>query len=131
LWRAKQAREWAGRATERYPERADHWNVLGVAHYRVGDYASAIDALAKAASLRPDGNPFGEFFLAMAHWRLGDKRQASEWYDKAVAWLNRSRVQNQDYLRYRDEASTLMGIGESPSPGAEKKAAPEQKSGTK
>jgi serine/threonine protein kinase len=117
-WDARRARDWASRVTRLRQKYAEEWTVLGIAHYRLGDYPSAIAALDKARSLRPDEYAADEFFLAMAHWRLGDERQGREWYDKAVAWLNRTVVRNQDLLRYRAEAAELLGIKDSP-PGAD------------
>src|SRR5262249_46592546 len=36
---AKRVREWAGEASQRSPRSADDWRTLGIAHYRLGDYA--------------------------------------------------------------------------------------------
>src|SRR5262249_17527591 len=55
------------------PESADYRNTLGVAHYRNGDDKAAVAELERTMSLRAGGNSFDWFFLAMAHWRLGDR----------------------------------------------------------
>jgi serine/threonine protein kinase len=120
-WRnAKRAREWAGNAAERHPASAEAWNALGIAHYRLSDYPSAIAALKKAASLRSDEHAADEFFLAMAYRQVGDERQAREWYGKAVAWMERNRLQDQELLRYRAEAADVLGIRDSAVPNAGK-----------
>src|SRR5262249_23708705 len=114
--RAKLAREWASKVTEGHPEKVDNWNVLGIAHYQLGDYASAIVALEKAMSLRPEKHPADQLCLAMAHWRLQHVRQAHECYNEATALMNKNRVQNRDLLRFRTEAAELLGIKDSPQP---------------
>ena len=34
--------------------------------------------------LHAPGSAFDWFFLAMAHWRLGDKDKARKWYSQAI-----------------------------------------------
>jgi tetratricopeptide (TPR) repeat protein len=114
-WRKpERVRELASEATKRTPRSADLWATLGVAHYRLGDYAAAIGALENAMSLRPQEHPADQLFLAMAYWGLPDKQQAQRWYEKAIASMNKSQAQGEELLRYRDEASALLGIKESP-----------------
>jgi tetratricopeptide (TPR) repeat protein len=125
-WRANRARELASEATERDLEWIHHWIALGIAQYRLGDYRSAINALEKAMSLRPEGHGDDHLFLAMAHWKLGDERQAREWYDKAVAWMSKSGVQNQNLLRCRAEAEELLKIKPATKPERETIAPPKE-----
>src|SRR5262249_21231244 len=63
----------AKKAVELAPEEANCWNTLGVASYRAGDWKAAISSLEKSMKLRKGGTSFDWFFLAMAHWQLGDK----------------------------------------------------------
>ena len=56
-----------------------------MAHYRAGDWKASLTALEKSMELRKGGDSFDWFFLAMAHWQLGEKDEAREWYDRAVA----------------------------------------------
>jgi Flp pilus assembly protein TadD len=58
---------------------------LGVACYRAGDSKAAVAALTQSTNMREGGDGFGWFFLAMAYWQLGDRGEARQWYDKAVA----------------------------------------------
>jgi tetratricopeptide (TPR) repeat protein/tRNA A-37 threonylcarbamoyl transferase component Bud32 len=74
----------AQKAVEAQPKSGEFWNTLGVAHYRYGDVKAAIDELEKAMSLRVGGDSFDWFFLAMAHWRVGDRDKAQIWFDRAV-----------------------------------------------
>ena len=65
-----------------------------------------------------DGTPQGSatafdgFFLAMAHWQLGDKPQARSWYDKAVSWMEKNQPKNEELIRFRAEAAALLGVNE-------------------
>jgi hypothetical protein len=42
---------------------------------------------------------------------LGEKDVARTWYDKAVAWMDKNKSQDEDELRrFRTEAAELLGI---------------------
>jgi hypothetical protein len=58
--------------------------------------------------LRKGGDSFDWFFLAMAHWQLGNQDQARQWYDQAVAWMEKNQPQNEELLRFRAEAEELI-----------------------
>ena len=104
----KRAVELARRAVELMPQAGGFWNTLGVAHYRAGAGKDAIAALEKSMELRGgDGDDW--FFLAMAHWNLGDKDKARLWYDKAVAWAEDKYRFNPTLLAFRVEAGELFG----------------------
>ena len=49
------------------------------------------------------------FYLAMAHWQLGDRAQARTWYDKAVDWMDKNETTDEDLKRVRAEAAALAG----------------------
>ena len=83
---------------------------LGVAHYRAGDTKAAIAALHKSMELRQGGDGNDWFFLAMAHWQLGEKEQAHKWFDQAVQWMEKNDPRNEDLRRFRDEAEHLLGV---------------------
>ncbi len=55
---------------------------------------------------------FNAFFLAMAHWQLGDKPQAHSWYDKAVPWMEKNQPKDEELVRFRAEAAALLGVNE-------------------
>jgi serine/threonine protein kinase len=117
---AKRARDCANRAVEQNPRDTGAWTTLGIAAYRMGDPASAIAALEKAMSLQGDKCPTEQFFMAMAHWQLRDKQQAREWFEMATAWMSKNACQEENLLRFRTEASALLGISGSPPPSAQK-----------
>jgi tetratricopeptide (TPR) repeat protein len=95
------------------------WGSLGAARYRAGDWKGAVEALTRSSGLRGVGPAL--FFLAMAHWRLGEEGEARRIYDQAVALLakqkrpqeNRYRAYfYEEWLRFRAEAAELLGVGE-------------------
>jgi tetratricopeptide (TPR) repeat protein len=101
----------AQKAIELAPTNAELWNTLGVGLYRTGDYAKAIDALERSRALKP-GNDFfsyDAFFLAMAHWQLGHKTAARQWYDRATAWMDKNQPDSPDLQAFRAEAEALLG----------------------
>jgi uncharacterized protein HemY len=125
LRQTEQAVELAAKAVEKAPQAGHCWNTLGVARYRHGQFQEAIAALQKSMDLRSGGDPNDWLFLAMAHWRLGNKEQARRWYGKGVEWLEQNiESQDEELLGFRHEAEELMGIAatkpqpQAPSPGA-------------
>jgi serine/threonine protein kinase/Tfp pilus assembly protein PilF len=113
--------ELSRRAVELAPWGA-HWNVLGMAYCRVGNWTSAIEAHEKSMELRAGGDSYDWFFLAMAHWHLGHKDEARMWFDKGVEWMEEHRPDNKDLLYFRGEAAELLGVEE---PKAERPATSE------
>jgi uncharacterized protein HemY len=87
---------------------------LGVANYRAGHWGAAIEALEKSMELRNGGDGSDWFFLAMAHWQLGDRGRARTWYDRAVAWLDENRPHRVVLTRFRAEAAALLCPDELP-----------------
>ena len=100
----------ARHAAEASPKTASFWNTLGMAHYRAGHWKDAITALKRSQELNYGGVGADQFFLAMSYWRLGDQTQAKAWYDRAIAWMAKNQPMNEDYLRFRAEASELLGL---------------------
>jgi uncharacterized protein HemY len=92
------------------PKARHIWNTLGAAHYRAGDWKAAVTALGKSMELRQGGDAFDWFFLAMAHWQMGDKKQARRWYDKAVPWMEKNRPQDEELRCFQAEAAALLGV---------------------
>jgi len=100
---------------ERAPEEGPYWNTLGVAYYRAGRWQEALKALEKSERLYQGRDfSFNGFFLAMAHWRLGDKDEARRWYDDAIAWMREHRPEDERLVAFRAEAEQLMGLSSDP-----------------
>jgi tetratricopeptide (TPR) repeat protein len=87
-----------------------NWNTLGVALYRAREWEASVAAVEKSMSIRRGGDSFDWFFLAMAHWQLGDQQQARKWYDQAVAWMEKNQPENEELRRFRAEAAELIGL---------------------
>jgi serine/threonine protein kinase/tetratricopeptide (TPR) repeat protein len=100
----------ANQAVERNPGRGEYWSTLGAARYRVGDWQGAVTALQKSMALLKDGEVEALFFLAMAHWKLGNKDEASKRYGGAVAWMDKNKPVGEGLLRLREEAARLLGL---------------------
>jgi hypothetical protein len=49
------------------------------------------------------------FFLAMAHWQLGNKDKARDWFAKSVAWMEKRNKNDPELKRSRAEAAALLG----------------------
>jgi superkiller protein 3 len=107
---AKEAVMLAKKAIELAPAQADY-NTLGVAQYRAGNWKEAIAAL-ETSQRRKGGDSSDWFFLAMAHWQLGDKQQARKWYDQAVQWMDKNQPEDEELRRFRDEAAQLLGVAQ-------------------
>jgi len=100
----------AKRAVELAPKEGNYWNTLGVAHYRAGDWKSALAALEKSMELRKGGDSIDWFFLAMCHEKLGDKEKARQWYDRATRWMDKNQANNEELRRFRAEAAQVLGL---------------------
>jgi serine/threonine protein kinase/WD40 repeat protein len=105
--------ELAKTAVELAPQASIVRNTLGVAHYRTGNWKEAIEKLEKAEALAPGTfMAWNAFFLSMAHWQLGDKEKARQWYMQAVSWMEKNRPNDEELLRFRDEAEELLQMPE-------------------
>jgi eukaryotic-like serine/threonine-protein kinase len=106
--------EVARKAVELAPRSASAWAMLGWAHYRTGDWKACIETLETSCDLdNPKGGDAGQwFFLAMAHWQLGEKDKAREWYARAAEWTDKHQPNNEDLRRFRAEAAELLELKE-------------------
>jgi tetratricopeptide (TPR) repeat protein len=109
---ASRAVRLAKKAVELAPKEGGHWNTLGVAQYRAGDWKAAVTALDKSMELRKSGDSFDFFFLAMAHRQLADKDKARKLYDQAVQWMDKNKPNDEELRRFRAEAAELLGVKE-------------------
>ena len=63
----------------------------------------------------------------MARWKLGDKDEARQWYEKGVQWMDKTKnkdllrfLDDKDLPRFRDETAAMLGIPVKPPAGKEK-----------
>ncbi len=107
--------ELAEELTTQVPDSGAAWKIFGAAWYRVGEYAKAQEALERAGDFDYHAVDFygsngpGWFFLAMAHAKQHNDREARRWYDKAVRWMNEHRPDDEELRRFRDEAARELG----------------------
>jgi serine/threonine protein kinase/Flp pilus assembly protein TadD len=90
------------------PKNGSYLSTLGAACYRAGDWNAARDALEKASALAQGGDRL--FFLAMAHWKLGEKESARKLHDQADQWMKKNAPHDDGLARLRSESANLMGI---------------------
>lgn len=104
-----------------YPDASDYrealgyaYGAMGIVRYRLGDWAGAIQSFEKVLEKVSDTQDDGEslFFVAMAHWQIGDKEQARQSYDTAVKWVDKKEFKHPRLLRIEAEAERLMGLSE-------------------
>jgi tetratricopeptide (TPR) repeat protein len=107
--------EAAQRGVELAPDRAGYWNTLGVALYRAGEFRASIRAMQKAWALASTPHSDDCLFLAMAHWRLGEKGEAQRWYDRVSVMLREAKVS--DCAHLEEAREVLAGKGEPPALG--------------
>jgi serine/threonine protein kinase/predicted negative regulator of RcsB-dependent stress response len=100
----------AREAVEASPQEGNFWNTLGAAYYRAGNWIEARKALGKSIELRHGGDGFDWFLLAMSHWRQGERNEARTRYEQAVAWMEKTRPNDEELTRFRAEASELLGV---------------------
>ena len=108
LWDAALAVQLAKKAVKARPKTGSYRNTLGVALYRNGDYKAAVAELETAISLHEGGSSFDWFFLAMAHWRLGERDEARTWFDRAVQWMEKYQPHDDELRRFRAEAEAML-----------------------
>ena len=96
------------------PDNAHYRNTLGVAQYRVGDYADAADTLARSEELvRTDfgmESPLDSVVLAMALFRLGNTDAAGKRMEQLrVVARQPALSKNVEFLNFLREAEGLIG----------------------
>jgi serine/threonine protein kinase/uncharacterized protein HemY len=101
----------AKQATTLAPRKGDYRITLGTAYYRVGEWKNAIEELTNSTQLPKGGDAVKCFFLAMAHWRVGDKAEARASYNRALQALEKAKRPDEDLRQFHVEAVELLGIG--------------------
>jgi serine/threonine protein kinase/tetratricopeptide (TPR) repeat protein len=123
-WDGKRAVELMNKVERLGGKTALSRRIMGLAHYRAGNWKESIAALEEAIKLAQGGDSCEWFCLAMAHHRLGNSAVAREWYDKAVEWMDRNKPADTEgeFRRSRAEAANLLGVAvETVTPQREKK----------
>jgi tetratricopeptide (TPR) repeat protein/serine/threonine protein kinase len=112
-----QAVELAKKAVQLAPKAGNHWQTLGVAHYRTGDWTAAVAALAKSRELRKGWGATDRLFLAMSHQKLGNHDEARKVYEQALQWLEKDKEglekdkwHAEELRRFRAEAAEVLEL---------------------
>jgi tetratricopeptide (TPR) repeat protein len=100
----------ARESVELAPGHPVNLTTLGLANYRAADWQAARRALEKALAVRKGGDSRAGFYLAMTHWRLGQKAEARRQFDQAVRWLEKTATPDVDLPGLREEAEGLLGV---------------------
>jgi serine/threonine protein kinase/Flp pilus assembly protein TadD len=117
---SRRALQLAKQAVAEAPANGYIWNTLGLAHVRNGNWREAIAALEKSIELGLGGDSFDRFLLAMAHWQLGHKEQACDWFRQGVEYMESKEQHSMaeemmdDLKGLRREAAELLGIPDQP-----------------
>jgi tetratricopeptide (TPR) repeat protein len=106
----KRAVDLASSLVKLEPKQRAYWNTLGIARYRAEEWQPAIDTLQNSMKLGGGGNASDWFVLAMAHQKIGRKEPARQWYDRAVAWMEKNAKDNEELRRFRSEAEQVLEV---------------------
>lgn len=105
----KTAIEAAKKAVESAPNNGRYLNMLGLAHYRNGDWQQCLDAVRKATVYRQRDNSFDHFCLAMANHKSGEMAEATTAFEQAEnAEFMKENQGNLELIRLRAEAAELL-----------------------
>ncbi len=95
------------------PDDGNLINTLGVAQYRAGRYADALETLLRSSARQEAPRPEDAAFLAMAHYQLGHERAAREMLATLHGMMQEKRwaglTDPRNFLREADE---LIGAGD-------------------
>jgi serine/threonine protein kinase/tetratricopeptide (TPR) repeat protein len=108
-WRPLEAVELAQRALKTSSNIDWVWNTLGLAEYRAGHMDEAIEALNRAVKSDGDTDPTNFFFLAMAHWRRGDKDEGQRFLQKGADIARNRMVNHPEWRMFWVEAAAVLG----------------------
>jgi serine/threonine protein kinase len=97
-------------ATRLVPNDGDFWHVLALAYGNKGNISAAATANQKAIDLSGGGEASDWFILAATEHAKGNKDSARQWYDKAVAQMEKNPSPSAEMRFYRDKAAGLLGI---------------------
>jgi serine/threonine protein kinase/tetratricopeptide (TPR) repeat protein len=108
-WRPVEALDLARRASHASQDSGWALNTLGLAEYRAGHLDEAIDSLNRAFQIDGNADPTNFFFLAMAHWRRGDKDEAQNFLERGTRVARARLANNPEWRMPWAEAAALLG----------------------
>jgi tetratricopeptide (TPR) repeat protein len=94
------------------PTKADYTALVGMAHYRAGEWQAAVGTLEKAIARAPARfSGHARIFLSMAHQQLGHATEAQRCYEQALPEIKKDSSP-EEFHQLRTEAAALLGIRE-------------------
>ena len=94
------------------PDVADYLTTLGAAYCRVAKWQDASEALKRSVRLRRGIDNGAWWYLALAHWHLGDRAEARRGFEHFSRWLQANRPHDEELQRLRAEvAQVVAGLG--------------------
>jgi hypothetical protein len=109
----------ARKAVALEPNEWSYLNTLGVAAFRANDWKTAAGAFHQSSTFT-GGGAYDLFFVAMTYWHQGNRTDAREMYDRAVAWTETNKPDAPELRDLRAEAAALLG---QPGPKLKREAA--------
>lgn len=107
--RPTEALQLARGAVKEAPDCDECHNTLGLAEYRNGLWDEAVATLNRSAVLDNGTQPTDFFFLAMAHWKRGDKGEAERFFQRGVDGARKSGGgDDMDLRMFWGEAAGLL-----------------------
>jgi uncharacterized protein HemY len=106
---------------------SESWYTLGLAEYHAGHWAAAIEGLEKSAKLNWSLDRSAMSFLAIAHGKLGQKRDGRDWFDQAARLLDPRGSRDEGLRQLRTDVAALLGVKEEASPAQEETVRPTQR----
>jgi serine/threonine-protein kinase len=100
--------ELARRCTETDAKKQIHWQALGMAQVRAGQFEDAIRSLHRSCELGSGGGVEEFLFLAMAYAGQADQTNAKQWFAKAETTLKQSKRASPHITRFHTEAAALL-----------------------
>jgi Tfp pilus assembly protein PilF len=108
---AELALDYARKAVKDKPQEAQRQNDIGWVLYREGKLREAREALLKAMDRRiPEPEPWELFGMAMTEWKLGNRSEARDYYDRAVARAEHTFPKFPEFTVLKEEAAELLGV---------------------
>src|SRR5262249_52671534 len=110
---SEEALRLARKAVELAPRGSLYLNTLGVALYRAGRHAEAVPVLERSlAASQGESDAFDLFFLAMAHFKLGQVARARADFERALRWVREHPRQPPQWAKelsaFRSEAEAVL-----------------------
>lgn len=104
----EQAIYWAKIAVKKRPGDGGMLNTLAVAHFRSGEWETALRLFNQSMESRAGGDSYDWYFVAMGNWQIGNHDKAREWLAKSIQWAKEHYPTDSPLLRFQAEAKALI-----------------------